>query len=164
MRQSGLAAAAALPYLVLNLIVLGRGVWEILVHPTLFDNWRSALAAKGEFSLLIAGALLIFPKLALGLSGFETGVAVMPLIDGGEKDRGSSVRTEGVPHGRIANTTKLVAGAAVIMSVLLILSSLVTTLLIDPADYREVQHSATILGLDTRGGRPPADFPDVGLG
>jgi hypothetical protein len=133
----GLAAVAALPYLVLNLIVLGRGAWEIIAHPTLLDNWRAALAAKGEFPLLIAGALLVFPKLALGLSGFETGVAVMPLIDGGETDRGPTARKEGVPLGRIANTTKLLTAAAVIMSVLLILSSLVTTLLIDPEDYRE---------------------------
>ena len=133
----GLAAAAALPYLVLNLIVLGLGTWEIVTHPTLLDNWRAALATKGDFPVLIAGALLVFPKLALGLSGFETGVAVMPLIDGGETDRRRSARQEGVPLGRVANTTKLLASAAVIMSVMLISSSLVTTLLIDPADYRE---------------------------
>jgi hypothetical protein len=133
----GLAAIAALPYLILNLIILGLGTWEIVTHPTLLDNWRAALAAKGDFPLLMTGALLVFPKLALGLSGFETGVAVMPLIDGGEKDRGRSTRSEGVPLGRVANTTKLLASAAVIMSVMLILSSLVTTLLIDPADYRE---------------------------
>jgi hypothetical protein len=42
-----------------------------------------------------------------------------------------------VPLGRVANTTQLLATAAVIMSVMLILSSLVTTLLIDPVDYRE---------------------------
>jgi hypothetical protein len=133
----GLAAAAALPYLALNLVVLGRGAWEIMAHPGLLAEWHSALAAKGDFPLLIAGALLVFPKLALGLSGFETGVTVMPLIEGGEKDREQTPRAGGVPMGRIANTTKLLLSAAVIMSGMLILSSLVTTLLIAPADYRE---------------------------
>lgn len=133
----GLAAAAALPYLALNLVVLGRGAWEIMAHPGLLAEWHSALAAKGDFPLLIAGALLVFPKLALGLSGFETGVTVMPLIEGGEKDREQSPRLGGVPMGRIANTTKLLMSAAVIMSGMLVLSSFVTTLLIAPADYRE---------------------------
>jgi len=132
----GLAAAAALPYLALNLIVLGRGAWEIMTHPAPLTNWHSALAAKGDFSLLIAGAMLVFPKLALGLSGFETGVTVMPLIDGGESDRGYSPRAGGAPKGRVANTAKLLLTAGAIMSGMLILSSLVTTLLIDSADYQ----------------------------
>ena len=132
----GIAAAAALPYLALNLVVLGRCAGEILTHPTLLSDWRAALAAKGDFSLVFAGALLVFPKLALGLSGFETGVTVMPLIDGGDADRGYNPRTGGVPKGRVANTRWLLLTAAAIMSVLLILSSLVTTLLITPADYR----------------------------
>jgi hypothetical protein len=133
----GLATAAALPYLALNLVVLGRGVWEVIAHPALLADWRSALAAKGNVPLLIAGAVLVFPKLALGLSGFETGVSVMPLIDGGETDRGNSPRTGGVPVGRVANTRKLLLTAAAIMSGMLILSSVVTTLLIAPADYEE---------------------------
>jgi hypothetical protein len=87
-------------------------------------------------SLVIAGAILVFPKLALGLSGFETGVSVMPLIDGGEADHGYSPRLGGRPRGRIGNTRKLLAAAASIMSVMLILSSFVTTLLIAPEDYR----------------------------
>ena len=132
----GLASAAALPYLALNLVVLGRGAFEVVTHPALVANWRSALAAKGDPSLMIAGAVLVFPKLALGLSGFETGVSVMPLIDGGERDKGHNPRA-GAPEGRVANTRKLLLTAAAIMSVMLILSSLVTTLLIEPADYQQ---------------------------
>jgi hypothetical protein len=133
----GLASAAALPYLALNLVVLGRGGWEVMTHPALLADWRSALFAKGDFPVLVGGALLVFPKLALGLSGFETGVSVMPLIDGGETDRGYNPRAAGAPRGRVANTRKLLLTAAVIMSFMLILSSFVTTLLIAPADYQE---------------------------
>ncbi len=133
----GLAAAAALPYLALNLVVLGRGLLEVIARPELLAGWRAALTAQGSFPMLMAGALLVFPKLALGLSGFETGVSVMPLIDGGETDRGHSPRTGGAPMGRVANTRKLLLTAAVIMSAMLILSSIVTTLLIAPQDYRE---------------------------
>src|SRR6516164_5068862 len=139
----GLAAAAALPYLALNLVVLGRGAFEVLTHPALVANWRAALAAKGDPSLMIAGAVLVFPKLALGLSGFETGVSVMPLIDSGEPDTGRQPRAADAPKGRVANTRKLLATAAAIMSVMLIASSLVTTLLIEPADY---QHGGKAAG------------------
>jgi len=133
----GLAAAAAIPYLALNLVVLGRGAWEVLTHPSLLSDWRMALAAKGDFTLVLVGAALVFPKLALGLSGFETGVSVMPLIDGGEADEEYDPRSGHPPRGRVANTRKLLMSAALIMSVMLILSSLVTTLLIAPADYEK---------------------------
>jgi hypothetical protein len=133
----GLAAAATVPYLALNLVVLARGAWEVLTHPALVADWHSALAAKGDVSMLMAGAMLVFPRLALGLSGFETGVSVMPLIDGGEADRGHDPRAGMAPKGRVANTRKLLLAAAGIMSAMLILSSLVTTLLIAPADYQE---------------------------
>jgi hypothetical protein len=132
----GLATMAAVPYLVLNVIVLGRGLWDVATHPVLVDNWRAALTAKGDFTMLAAAAVLVFPKLALGMSGFETGVSLMPLVDGGDRDRRDANRT-GAPPGRVANTRKLLAVAAAIMSVMLILSSIVTTLLIAPADYQE---------------------------
>jgi hypothetical protein len=93
------------------------------------------LAVKGDLSLVMVGALLVFPQLALGLSGFETGVSVMPLIDGGKADFGYNPRHGGRPTGRIGNTRKLLVTAASIMSVMLILSSFVTTLLISPEDY-----------------------------
>jgi len=133
----GLAAAAAVPYLVLNLVVLARSAWEVLTHPSLLEGWRGALAVKGDFTTMMAGALIVFPRLALGLSGFETGVSVMPLVDGGERDAGKDPRKDGPPRGRVANTRKLLGTAAGIMSVMLILSSFATTLLIAPADYGE---------------------------
>jgi hypothetical protein len=133
----GLAAAAAVPYLALNLIVLGRGIWEIMRYPILITDWRSAIDARGDFTLVLAGALIVFPKLALGLSGFETGVSVMPLIDGGKVDRGHNPRIDGAPTGRVSNTRKLLLTAAVIMSVMLLLSSVVTTLLIERSEYRQ---------------------------
>src|SRR6185436_905634 len=40
-----LATAAALPYLALNLVVLGRGAWELLARPELLAGWRQALTA-----------------------------------------------------------------------------------------------------------------------
>jgi hypothetical protein len=133
----GIAAAAALPYLALNLVILGRGTWEVITHPALLAGWRGALTARGDFTLVIAGAMLVFPKLALGLSGFETGVSVMPLIDGGKADQGHDQRKGGAPKGRVANTRKLLLTAAAIMSLMLLVSSFVTTLLIAPADYQE---------------------------
>jgi hypothetical protein len=80
---------------------------------------------------MVVVAMLLFPRLALGLSGFETGVAVMPLVRG---DKGDSPRR---PAGRIRNTHKLLTWAALIMSVLLVGSSIVTTLLIPPAEFQE---------------------------
>lgn len=132
----GVASAAAVPYLLLNVVVLARGAMEIFSHPTLLAEWRSALAVKGDMATLMAGALLIFPKLALGLSGFETGVSVMPLIDGGDQDKDYIPRTGAPPAGRIRNAKRLLISAAVIMSVMLIASSFVTTLLVPSHQYQ----------------------------
>jgi hypothetical protein len=126
----GLAVFVAVPYLLLNLVVLLRGIGEIFAHPDLLGNWQNALSVKGDWTGLLLASVLIFPRLALGLSGFETGVSVMPLVKGKESDHHDTI-----PHGRIANTKKLLASAALIMSVLLLLSSFVTTLLLTPADY-----------------------------
>ena len=44
-------------------------------------RWRDGLMqAHGNPVMMLAASLIVFPKLALGLSGFETGVAVMPLV------------------------------------------------------------------------------------
>lgn len=128
----GLAAAVAVPYLLLNVVVLVRGLVEIAQRPELLGAWRSAFTARGDWTGIAIASVIIFPKLALGLSGFETGVSVMPLITGRREDaRG------GPPRGRIRAARKLLASAALVMSVLLVLSSFVTTLLVPAAAYAE---------------------------
>ncbi|MFN7146112.1 MAG: hypothetical protein ACK4YP_20235, partial [Myxococcota bacterium] len=128
----GVAAWIAVPYIVLNVAVIGRGLYEVALHPEYLANWRAALTMKGDWSHIALLALLTFPKLALGLSGFETGVTVMPLIKGAPTDA-----PDGPPAGRIRNTEKLLLTAALIMSGLLTGSSIVTTLLIPEAEWRE---------------------------
>lgn len=127
----GLAAAVGIPYLLLNAVVLGRGLYEVLTHPELLPNWKAGLAAQGDTSALLVAAALVFPRLALGLSGFETGVSVMPLI----RDDAPDSRAER-PEGRIRNTRKLLAAAALIMSAYLVFSSFVTTVLIPTEAYQ----------------------------
>jgi len=129
----GLAQIVAVPYLVLNLIVLFRGLWEVFHHPEALPHWRLALTGHGDWTGIFVVSALMFPKLALGLSGFETGVSVMPLI----KDDGAGNPDTGAPTGRIKATRRLLLSAAGIMSVMLLLSSLVTTLLIPESEYRE---------------------------
>jgi hypothetical protein len=126
----GLAVALVVIYLALNLVVVGRALSEIGTHPHLFVNWKDGLLTEhGNVFAMVGVSLLLFPKLALGLSGFETGVAVMPLVKGDAED------TEQNPHGRIRNTRLLLATAALVMSAYLITSSLATTLLIAPEKF-----------------------------
>jgi hypothetical protein len=124
----GVAVIIVAAYLALNAVVIVTGISVIAAHPDLVSNWRLALTAQhGSPLMMAAAAMIVFPKLALGLSGFETGVAVMPLVQG---DLGE---TEERPVGRIRNTKKLLLVAALIMSVLLMASSIITTVII-PGD------------------------------
>jgi hypothetical protein len=123
-----LAVAIVVAYMTLNGIVIAAALREIWRHAEVLANWKAMLVTEhGHPVVMVAMALLLFPKLALGLSGFETGVAVMPLV------RGDPADTEDAPRGRIRNTKKLLLTAALIMSVMLMASSFVTVLLI-PAD------------------------------
>jgi hypothetical protein len=127
-----LATAVCVPYLLLNVIVLVRMLFLVASHPIAVPHWMDALRAQGSWTHVAIAALILFPRLALGLSGFETGVSVMPLIEGDELDK-----QQEKPYGRIRNTRKLLVSAAAIMSVLLLISSFVSTLLIPPAAYRD---------------------------
>ncbi|GAA1950235.1 APC family permease [Nocardioides panacihumi] len=127
----GIALVLVVIYLALNLVVIVVSAVHLVEHGHLVTDWRAALVTEhGNVFVMIAIALTLFPKLALGLSGFETGVAVMPHVRGDAGDREVS------PAGRIRNTKKLLTTAAIIMSVYLLCSSLLTTVLI-PADQFE---------------------------
>jgi hypothetical protein len=118
-------------FLALNAIVIVIGLVKIAAHPLLVSDWVSVLtSARGGIGGLVGPAILAFPLLVLGLSGFETGVSMMPLI----KASGATLEERLV--SRIRNTRKLLTAAAVIMSVYLLASSVVTTILIPADEFR----------------------------
>jgi hypothetical protein len=142
----GLAAGIVGIYLVLNLVVVGSGLVYVARHPELFEAWWTKVqtgqwhlpespgwAVGGGVIGMLAVSMLLFPKLALGLSGFETGVAVLPNVKGAAGDDPQR------PAGRIANGRKLLFTAAAIMSVFLLGSSLVVSTLIPAKDITPVR-------------------------
>lgn len=126
----GLATVLVVAYIGLTGIVVAAGLWYLLSHPTLLPHWLSEISS-GRYHLehapvsgtgpwvAIAIACLIFPKLALGMSGFETGVLHIHLVRGTKSDPADVA-------GRIRHTRMLLVTAALLMSVMLLGSSLVT--------------------------------------
>ncbi|MFK0286249.1 amino acid transporter [Streptomyces sp. NPDC090499] len=127
----GVAVALVGIYLALNVVVVIVGVYHVITAEHVITDWTSALTQEhGNVFVMIGVALIVFPKLALGLSGFETGVAVMPHVKGEPGD------TEQQPTGRIRDTKKLLTTAALIMSCFLIATSFITTLLIPENEFK----------------------------
>ncbi|WP_255950857.1 amino acid transporter [Streptomyces odontomachi] len=127
----GVAVVLVAVYLLLNAVVVATALGRVVSAPHVISDWSHALTREhGNPWVMIGIALVVFPKLALGLSGFETGVAVMPHVQGNVGD------TPQRPAGRIRGAHKLLTTAAVIMSVFLITSSFVTTLLIPKDDFK----------------------------
>lgn len=126
----GIAVALVAAFLALNLVVVVAGFWHVATAPSVVTDWTHALSAQhGSPWAMIAVSLLVFPKLALGMSGFETGVAVMPQITGDETDTASS------PRGRIRGARHLLTTSALIMSGFLIVTSFLTIVLIPEAEF-----------------------------
>ncbi|MFE1270688.1 amino acid transporter [Streptomyces sp. NPDC058758] len=126
----GVAVALVGIYLALNAVVVVTGLWQVITEGHVVTDWTAALTQEhGNVFVMIGVALIVFPKLALGLSGFETGVAVMPHVKGAPDD------TEARPAGRISDTKKLLTTAALIMSVFLICTSFITTVLIPHEEF-----------------------------
>src|SRR3954462_5907603 len=76
----GLAVGIVGAYLALNVVVIGTAFAHVVSYPAVIPAWRHALYASpethGSTLAMIGLSLWLFPKLALGLSGFETGVAI----------------------------------------------------------------------------------------
>ncbi|MEV3984663.1 amino acid transporter [Nonomuraea sp. NPDC049758] len=124
----GVAIPLVALFLLLNAVVVAVGFADVAAEPEALSRWTDALLnGRGGFTGLVGPAVLAFPLLVLGLSGFETGVSMMPLVAAQGDDPEQRLRS------RIGNTRKLLTVAALIMSVYLIATSFVTTVLI-PAE------------------------------
>ena len=132
-----IAVVAVGAYLILTAYLVGCGLNYLFEHPQLIENWWNGVRAgtwkptppSGGMTwlMLILSAAILFPHVALGLSGYELTLAAMPLVRGKPDD--DPVR----PRGRIRRARWMLVVSALLMSVLLLASSLVVTILI-PAD------------------------------
>ena len=129
----GVSVALVVVYLTVNAMALFVAGQHLFSDPLLFEDWHNKLALRSHGSIwpILGTSLFLFPKLALGMSGFETGVAVMPLIKGNPDD------DLDLPQGRIVNTRKLLLSAALIMAAFLMVSSFATTLLIPAEAFKD---------------------------
>lgn len=118
-------------FLLVNAIVIGAGLQQLVLEPRFAELWAASLDVSDGWSDVALPALLAFPLLVLGLSGFETGVSMMPLVDA------DGATADHRRRARIRNTRKLLTAAALIMSAYLITSSIVTTLLIPSAEFQD---------------------------
>ena len=130
------AVNVAIPLVVIflgvNAVVIVVSVAAIVAEPGSLDDWLQRLASSsGDFGDVARTALFAFPLLVLGLSGFETGVSMMPLV----KSEGFTEFQ--VLASRVRNTRKLLTTAAVIMSAYLLATSVVTTVLIPAEEFEE---------------------------
>jgi hypothetical protein len=125
-------------YLLLTGILIAGGIWMLCDRPEIVHSWLE-LMENGQFGKpgwdgsgsgwgsVAFFSLLALPNVALGLSGFELSMILMPQVQGKPNEQ--------PPRTRIWNTRKVLVAAALIMSVYLLGSVVVTTLLIPPARF-----------------------------
>jgi hypothetical protein len=130
-----LAVPLVVLYLALNAVIIAQGLLHLRDHQEIVTRWldqvrdgawliRHPFWVHDGWGSIVLLCVLFLPNLALGLSGFEMSMILMPQVRGraGEEP----------PKTRIRNTRKVLVVAALIMAVYLLGSSLVTTLLIPP--------------------------------
>jgi hypothetical protein len=128
----GVAIPLVAIFLALNAVIMGVGVVDVFGEPDAVSRWVDRLTENGGGFLDIAGpAVVAFPLLVLGLSGFETGVSMMPLV------KADGATDEERMEAKVRNTGKLLATAALIMSVYLIATSFITTVLIPAEEFEK---------------------------
>lgn len=119
-------------FLALNAVIVAVSIAVIVGDPQTLDDWMARLLSSGtNVGDVARTALLAFPLLVLGLSGFETGVSMMPLV----KSEGFTEYQ--VLRSRVRNTRYLLTTAALIMSFYLLTTSFVTTVLIPAAEFEQ---------------------------
>jgi hypothetical protein len=124
-------------YLAMTALVVGSGAWYLGQHPQLVHDWWAAVRAGAwrpeppaegvSLFTIVAAAVVLFPHLALGLSGYELTLAATPLVKGVPGDELFK------PVGRIRRTRWMLASLAGLMAIFTLASGLVVTLLV-PAD------------------------------
>jgi len=125
-------------YLVMTGLIIAGGLWILYQHPEIVTAWLKEVQEGGGqipgishdpngWMRIAILSMLALPSLALGLSGFEMNMILMPQVRGkpGEQP----------PRTRIWNTRKVLIAAAVIMSTYLLGAVFVTTLLIPRAEF-----------------------------
>jgi hypothetical protein len=128
----GVAIPLVAVFLLLNAVVVVVAGVDLFSDSAALSRWTDALTSGGGgFGGIVGPAVVAFPLLVLGMSGFETGVSMMPLV--AAEGKTDEERLE----SRIRNTRKLLTVAALIMSVYLIATSFITTVLIPAEKFKE---------------------------
>jgi hypothetical protein len=134
-----LMAGAVIFYLALTALIVISGLSYLATHGELVRDWIEVMGDVGQVSnggptsdhawlwAWLGLAVWSFPQMALGLSGFEMIMTVVPSVRASGQDPADAA-------GRIRNTRKLLLVAASTMAVYLVSAVAVTTLLAPHAE------------------------------
>ena len=128
-------------YLTLTAVVVGSGISFLADRPDLVETWWRGVCEKTSaptadprtFAVwvpLLLASVVLFPKLALGLSGYELALTGMPLVRGRPPGNPEALRV------RIRRTRYMLVTLATLMAVMLLSTTLVTTILVPDRAFK----------------------------